>query len=293
MLTCYDLLTGALKWTDAVPARHHTVLGGTGPRSTPTIQGGKVYAVGATGIFRCVDGATGHRLWEKDLRKECGTTDADEESAIAWGRAGSPLVVDNLVIVPGGGLETGKRISLLAYDKDSGKRVWQGGEDQIGYASPSIVRLCGARQILIVNETTISSHDPASGAVLWTHEWPGTSHSSANASQAVAVGDDRVFVSKGYTGGAELFQVSHDQTDRWSTKSIWQNKRTLQTKFSNVAIDDGFVYGLSDGILECADLATGAEMEAWSLRSRPNSQGERRAARVSRVGHGGDGRVKP
>ncbi len=257
LLTCYDLKTGDLKWSDAIVARHRTVLGGTGPRSTPTIFEGKVYAIGAMGNFRCVDGATGHRLWEKDLRKECGTTDDEEASVVAWGRAGSPLIVDHLVIVPGGGPASGKRISLLAFDKDSGERVWQGGSDQIGYASPSVVRLAGMRQILIVNETTISSHDPASGAVLWTQPWPGTSHSSANASQAVAVGDDKVLVSKGYTGGAELFRVSRDAAGTWSPKTIWQSTKVLQTKFSNVAIQNGFVYGLSDGILECVELDTG------------------------------------
>ena len=257
LLTCYDLKTGDLKWSDAVAARHRTAFGGTGPRSTPTIYEGNVYAIGATGNFRCVDGATGHRLWEKNLRQECEVSEDEEAKAIAWGRAGSPLIVDHLVIVPGGGPANGKRISLLAYDKDSGERVWQGGDDQIGYASPSVVRLGGVRQILIVNEASISSHDPASGAMLWAHNWPGTSNMSANASQAIAVGDDRVFVSKGYTGGAELFHVARDDAGHWSTKSIWQNKKVVQTKFCNVVIHDGFVYGLSDGVLECVELDTG------------------------------------
>ena len=94
--------------------------------------------------------------------------------------------------------------------------------------------------------------------MLWEYPWPGSSNSSASSSQAIAVGDDRVFVSKGYGEGSALFNVKHDgATDRWTTETIWHHPRNLQTKMTNVVVYKDFVYGLSDGILECVELATG------------------------------------
>ncbi len=257
LITCYDIVTGDLKWSHATNNRHSSILGGTGPRSTPTIDEGKVYALGATGILNCLDGRNGKQLWSKDLMKECGTNAEEESNAVYWGRAGSPLVVDDLVIVPGGGPANGPWISLLAYDKTTGKLMWQAGSHQISYSSPALAVLGTVRQVLIVNQDNISAHDPRTGEILWERAWPGSSTSSANSSQVVSVGGDRCFVSKGYTGGSSLFAVKRDEKGNWSTETLWHNSRLLLTKFTNVVIRSGFVYGLSDGILECVELETG------------------------------------
>ncbi len=258
LVTCYDALTGAAKWSHGLQVRHQTPMGRIGPRSTPTINEGRVYALGATGVLRCLNGADGTLLWSHDILAECKTTVEEDLNNVYWGRAASPLVVDNLVIVPGGGPGTGPWISLLAYDKASGKLVWQGGGEQVSYSSPTVAVLGGVRQILIVNESSITGHDPLTGKELWKHDFEGSSKRSANNSQVVPVGDDRLFVSKGYTGGAELFQVTHDDNGSWQAdKNIWMRTTILKTKFTNVAIYKGCAYGLSDGILECADIDTG------------------------------------
>jgi outer membrane protein assembly factor BamB len=258
LVTCYDALTGAGKWSHGIQARHQTPMGGIGPRSTPTINEGRVYALGATGILRCLNGADGKLLWSHDILAECKTNVEEDLNNVYWGRAASPLVVDSLVIVPGGGPGTGPWISLLAYDKVSGKLVWKGGNEQVSYSSPTVAMLGGVRQILIVNESSITGHDPLTGKVLWSHFFEGSSKRSANNSQVVPVGGDRLFVSKGYTGGAELFQVTHDDQGNWQAdKNIWMKTTILKTKFTNVAIYNGCAYGLSDGILECAAIDTG------------------------------------
>ncbi len=126
------------------------------------------------------------------------------------------------------------------------------------YSSPTLAVLDHLRQILIVNESSITGHDPLTGDVLWEHPFEGSSKRNANNSQVVPVGSDRLFVSKGYTGGAALFQVSRDESGKWSaTGDIWFKNNVLKTKFTNVAVLDGSVYGLSDGILECVELNTG------------------------------------
>lgn len=258
LVTCYDALTGATKWSTGIHARHETVLGRIGPRSTPTINEGRVYALGATGIFRCLDGASGKTLWSHDIMAECGTNVEEDLKNIYWGRAASPLIVDNLVVVPGGGPGSGPWISLLAYDKISGKPVWHGGTRQISYSSPTLAVLDHVRQILIVNESSITGHDPLTGDVLWEHPFEGSSKRNANNSQVVPAGGDRLFVSKGYTGGAGLFHVTRDDSGKWNaTGDIWFKNNVLKTKFTNVAILNGFIYGLSDGILECVELNTG------------------------------------
>ena len=127
LVTCYRIDNGELVWAQATPTRHESLLGGVGPRSTPTIHRGKVYALGATGRLHCLDGKDGRVVWEKNLLDEFGIADpeADKEN-LPWGRAGSPLVVDDLVVVPAGGPTGGPFVSLVAYDLESGAK--SGGE---------------------------------------------------------------------------------------------------------------------------------------------------------------------
>ncbi len=127
LVTCYDALTGELKWSHSIQARHSSPLGGIGPRSTPTIHEGKVYALGATGVLRCLDGTDGTPVWSRDLLAETGTTVADDLKIVAWGRAASPLIVDQMVIVPGGGPKN-SAVTLLAFDARTGKPVWAAAE---------------------------------------------------------------------------------------------------------------------------------------------------------------------
>ena len=238
------------------------MLAGVGPRATPTIDEGMVYTLGATGRLFCLDGATGSVVWKKDLRKETGVTEEDDLRDLPYGRANSPLVVGDLLIVPAGGPESQKCVSLVAYHKKTGARVWQGGRRQISYSSPVLATLAGVEQILIVNEDYVSGHDVQSGHTLWEHPWPGSSSSKANVSQAVPVSigntpPDRVFLSKGYGTGAALIRILPDGDGTLTTEELWNNSRVMRTKFTNVAVRDGYVYGLSDGILECVELETG------------------------------------
>jgi outer membrane protein assembly factor BamB len=263
-VTCYEIASGKPVWGHSIKARHENPMGGVGPRGTPTIHRGRVYALGATGVLRCLDGGTGKLLWSDELRKRFMISDGEDESLVQWGRAASPLIVDNLVVVPGGG-PSGKAKCLIAYQVETGRLEWEaenkqenGAADQISYASPALVTLAGRRQILIVNESTVSGHDPATGQRLWSAiTWPGTSNGMASASQAVVVDGNRVLVSKGYSGGAKLLEVSADSGGALVAETKWQNPRILQTKFANVVVHNGHAYGLSEGILECVEVESG------------------------------------
>jgi outer membrane protein assembly factor BamB len=198
-----------------------------------------------------------------------------EAEALPYGRSGSPLVAGDLVVVPAGGPPDGRKVSLVAYDKKTGERVWEGGDQQISCSSPTLATLLGVEQVVIVNESSVSGHDVATGAVLWQHPWgEGRSNANANVSQAMPLPPDRVFLSKGYGIGAALIELRLDGGD-FAVEEIWHANQVMRTKFTNPAIHDGYVYGLSDGILESIDLATGERM--WKA-------GRYRQGQVLRVG---------
>jgi len=260
-VTCYHLETGELCWKHAVKTRHQTFLGGVGPRSTPTIDGGKVYALGATGILRCLEGDSGAIIWKQDLLQLAGTDVASDLKAVAWGRSASPLLVDDKVIVPLGGSPDGQKRSLIALSKETGQPLWRSGDRQVSYSSPTVMTLAGQRQVVTVNEDNVSGHEIQTGQLLWQHDWDGQSYGAASVSQPVSVGPDQVLLSKGYQQGAMMLRVEPAPGETsacpYVATSIWTNRSVLKTKFTNVTQLDGFAYGLSDGILECVELRDG------------------------------------
>jgi outer membrane protein assembly factor BamB len=259
LVTCYKVDTGEVCWVSAIQARHATVFGGVGPRSTPTIDQGRVYALGATGILRCLDGSNGQEIWSLDILRHYGSTPELEGRVLAWGRSNSPLIVDNLVVVPGGGPPGGPYKSLLALDKETGEVVWEAGDDQISYSSPVLGTLAGVRQIVSVNEDNITGHDPQGGRVLWEEPWPGNSAANASVAQPHILPGDQVMITKGYGEGAALIAIENEDGQFKSSKKWWE-KQLLRTKFTQVCIRDGYAYGLSDGITECVDINTGKRM---------------------------------
>jgi outer membrane protein assembly factor BamB len=268
LVTCYEIETGKVVWTNSLAARHETTMGYIGPRATPTIFRGDVYTLGATGVLQRIEGATGKTIWKKNLLEEAGSDLARETESIAWGRSGSPLVAQDLVIVAMGGPKNGPKASLAAYDLETGEQKWRGGERQASYASPKYAEVCGVPMILSVNEDSVSGHDVATGKQLWEHDWPGSSTGDANCSQPIVINSDIVMVSKGYGQGAMALQLrrSDKESGAFKVEKLWDNNRALRTKFTNVAVDEDFAYGLSDGLLQCVNGRTG-DIE-WKARKR-------------------------
>jgi outer membrane protein assembly factor BamB len=244
MVVCYELLTGKPCWIHSDRVRYNSVMGGDGPRATPTIVDGRVYTLGATGLLNCLDGATGKRIWSREIVQENGAKIPE------WGKSCSPLVTDSLVIVSAGGPDNH---SLVAYRKENGDLAWHAGDDKSSYASPVLTNLAGRQQVLIVDENSVMSHDPATGKPLWRFDWEGD---QPKVPQPVPIDANRLFISAGYGLGSKLLEIKLDG-EAWSVKVLWEN-RILKAKFANVCIRDGFVYGLDDGqALTCLELDTG------------------------------------
>jgi outer membrane protein assembly factor BamB len=264
MVTCYEVTTGKLRWAQSIENRYQTVMGGVGPRSTPTIHKGRVFTLGAGGRLQCLDGANGRVMWHTNVPADVGMSAAENSAAIMYGRSNSPLVVDDpllgdgMVVVAGGGPPNGDKFSLCAYNIDSGELIWRGGDRQAAYSSATLATLRGVPQILTVNENSISGHAVDTGKTLWEIPWPGSSSMNANVSQVVPVDDQQIFISNGYNNGSGLVKIAR-ASDGWTTDDVWRDETLMRTRYTNVTIRDGYVYGLSDGILQCLDLRTGEE----------------------------------
>lgn len=240
----YDLATGKSVWTYAYEAPFHTTVGGSGPRATPTIADGRVYSLGATGVLSCLDLDDGRLLWSRNVVEDNGGGVPD------WGVACSPLVVGDLVVVQPGYAAK----SLVAYRRATGEPVWQAdGGGRGSYSSPYFTTLVGVPQIVMVNQVSVTGHDPETGRVLWKTDWPGN---EAKVAMPLALDGDRVLVSAGYGVGSRLLRVMADGGAGLAVEELWESRR-LKSKFANMVHHEGTVYGFDDGVLTALDPATG------------------------------------
>lgn len=244
LIVCYELQSGRAIWAHTNHVRFSEALGGDGPRATPTIRQGRVYAMGAEGNLDCLEEQTGRLVWSHDVLNE------NRLSNLTWGKSCSPLLVRDLIVVTGG---EEREKSLLAYQSDSGKLVWRGGHDSASYSSPVVATLLGQEQIIIVNAHSVSGHNLQNGEMLWEYGWPDN---FAKATEPLFVDTNRVFISAGYGVGCVMLRVERSAAGTWSATPLWKN-RNLKPKFTNLVRRGQYVYGLDEGVLACVDLENG------------------------------------
>ena len=259
VVTCYDLLTGAMLWLHTDSGHYNTTIAGEGPRATPTVHDDKVYALGATGLLNCLELTTGKKVWQRNIALDAGlSTDGavdqtgatqKRNKAKEWGYSSSPLIVAGKVIVSGGG-DNGK--SLLAYDIGTGEPVWTGGSSRAGYSSPRFVTLHGQKQILIFNQDGLAAHLPEDGSVVWSFQWdPGHPH----VSMPLVLDDNQILLSLGYGNGSKLIQVNRSG-ESFSASELWHTRR-MKAKFTNLISHQDHIFGIDDGIFACIDRQDG------------------------------------
>ncbi len=247
-VVCYDTATGIERWRHAYVARFNEAMGGEGPRATPTISGGEVFSLGATGRLVCLDLPTGKLRWSTYI--------LEGNENVRWGMSGSPLVFDNLVVVNPGAQTSSKRgRAVVAVERKSGDIVWTAGDTSAGYSSPMLATLGGHRQLLLFDSVRIAAYDPARGDELWSHPWP--TDYGINVAQPLILDGDRVFISAGYGMGCAMLHVS-ESNGAWAVKVVFQNVK-MRCKFTSPVYYDGHIYGLDEGILACIDATTGQQ----------------------------------
>ncbi len=257
----YDFDTGQEHWVYEYPALFSEQLGGDGPRATPTISSGRVYALGATGVLTCLTLATGESLWSLNILKQNHCANLD------WAMAGSPLVYDNMVLVnPGNQKGSADSRSITAFDAATGEPRFGGGELIAGYASPVLATLDGVSQLLIFDGAGLAGFDKSDANELWRTPWK--SDFNINAAQPVVLDDNRVLISS--ATGAAVFQIAKSD-EGWSVDEVWKTTR-MKCGYSCPIAYEGYVYGIDENILACVDLSNGKRI--WKDRQGQFGHGQ-------------------
>ncbi len=238
---CLDAATGAEIWTHAYPAKIWDLYHGGGTLTTPALDGAHVYVSEREGGLLCLKAESGEVVWSKQAAQEFGVTPPQ------WGFSGSPVVLGERVI-----LNYGK---VFAFDKHTGKPVWQSKKDYgDAYSTPIDFRL-GQKPALAVFAGTglvvLASED---GAELAFTPWE--TQYKVNAMTPVVL-DQRVFISSGYDRGCALIDFSGA-----SPKVAWENKG-MRNQMSGSVPWQGHLYGFDDKVLKCIDLEG---QELWRER---------------------------
>ncbi|MFO0842156.1 MAG: PQQ-binding-like beta-propeller repeat protein [Gemmataceae bacterium] len=245
---CWDLATGKERWQHAYTPRQAFQY--SGPRTTPTLDGGKVYTLGAAGLLLCLNAADGKVVWEHDLAAELGAAPP------RWGLACSPLVEGDRLFVAIGG-----RRSLAAFDKATGELVWAGLSDDPGYSSPVAATIDGARQVIFFTGTRLVGVAPKDGSLLWEYPWKTSFDVNAatpvvfRARSGGAEGT-YVFISSGYTRGCGLVKVER-RGGGLMARRVYESSE-LCCHFSTPVRHKDHIYAFDETRdLTCLDLRTG------------------------------------
>lgn len=245
-----DAATGKAIWRTPIDRKYRSDMG-NGPRSTPTVDGGLVYALSGNGRLVALSAKDGRKVWEHDLPDEF------DARIPGWGVSTSPLVEGNLLLVDVGG-RGGK--SLAAFDKKTGRVVWTSQSDSAGYSAPIAVTVGGVRQVIFFTGTSVVSVSPRDGKLLWRVPW--RTDWDVNAATPIFVAPDRVFISSGYGVGAALFRIKA-AGGKAGVEEVWRS-RGMKNQFSSSVLHNGTIYGFDDSTFKAMDAATGKER--WKQR---------------------------
>jgi outer membrane protein assembly factor BamB len=239
VIACYKKSTGEPVWSHRSAARFWESNAGAGPRGTPTLSDGRVYALGATGILSALDAGHGAMVWTRNAASDTGS------KLPGWGFSSSPLVVDDLVIVAASG-------RLAAYDVASGKPRWLGEKEGVSYSSPQLMTIGGVTQVVLLSGAGATSFSPDNGAVLWKHSWPGSI-----ILQPAVTADGVLITTTGDAGGAGTRRLGVTKgPDGWTATELWTSNG-LKPYFNDFVIHKDHAFGFDGGILACIDLQDG------------------------------------
>ena len=249
VVECLAAATGERRWAAKYPTQYRDDFGfDEGPRSTPAIDGGRVYTFGAEGKLHSWELETGKQVWTVDTRADFHTDKG------FFGVACSPLVEGDVVVLNVGGKQGA---GVVAFDKATGKVRWKATDDEAGYASPVAATVGGRRYVFAFNRAGLAALDSKDGAVRFRFPWRSRSQASVNAATPLVV-DDLVFLSASYGTGAVLLRVTPDG----KPQEVWGGDESLSNHYATSVHRDGFLYGF-DGRqeygprLRCVELKTG------------------------------------
>ena len=247
---CLNEKDGSLTWVHEWDCDYTTVAAyAIGPRATPTVDGDRVFALGAEGNLFCLNVKNGKVIWHSDFKKDYDLKIPE------WGTSSHPLVDgEQLICVVGGGGST-----VVSFDKSTGEEKWRAlNASQSGYCPPVIHNLGGKRQLLIWHSDAIEALNPSNGQVYWSIQVKPTYGMSIG--QPVVSGN-QVFIMS-FNRVSACIEVSSDGT---SAKLVWKGttRRGISGVHNTAHIVDGHIYGCGPGgRYICARLSDGKQI--WS-----------------------------
>jgi outer membrane protein assembly factor BamB len=232
-----------------------------GPRSTPSVDGNRVFVLSSYLRLVSLDAANGQVVWSKDLTVDFGGV------VIPWENAASPLVEGDLVLVNSNGRQNEH---LLAFRKQDGTLAWKGQTDGMTQASPVAATIGGVRQAIFFAQSGLVSVAPETGTVLW--RYPLNYNGTSVAASPVVAGD-LVYASRAYPGslsaaqaGAVVVKLTPSGGNSFSANLVWTKVNQLMNHWATPVHYNGHLYGMfgQDFLtLRCVEMATG--LEKWSV----------------------------
>jgi len=238
-LIAIDAATGKEKWSAEAGALLSNGFG-NGPRSTPTVDGDKVYAMSGKGTLGCYNTEDGKQLWSASMTEMKGQVPG-------WGYCESPLIEGNLVIATPGGPQG----TLAAFDKVTGKLAWQSAEwnDFAQYASIIAVNHNNARQLIQLTMQSIAGVNAKDGKVLWKTEFPG----KTAVIPTPIFKDGQVFVAAGYGVGCKSIKIGPEN----AVETLYESTDMVNHHGGVILVGD-HLYGYNDKAgWTCMDFKTG------------------------------------
>jgi outer membrane protein assembly factor BamB len=252
----FDAATGKPLWTQATQRGKFKGLFGNGPRGTPAVDNGKIYAFGITGVLTCLNASDGAKLWEVDTLKQY------QAANLFFGVSGSPIVEGRLVLVNVGG----KGASIVAFDKNTGKEVWKTLDDKASYSSPIAVGNGDARQVIFLTAAGLAAVAPKDGKELW--QFPFQDALFESSTTPVLAGD--TLIASSITLGSVGLKLTGTKAEK-----LWEND-ALTCYFSTpVAVGKEHVYLVTgtkppalktEATLHCIEAATGKKL--WTRKNK-------------------------
>lgn len=247
-----DLQSGQKLWSTRSGRAFRENMG-NGPRSTPTVDGDRVYALGANGDLVCLEASSGTRRWHVNI------LDAFGGNNIQWGISESVLVDGDRVICTPGGREA----TFAGLNKMTGKLVWRSQVPRGGNASYSSITpivVDGMKQYVNFTSSGVMGIRATDGQPLWGHT--ESSNTTANCSSPVYE-NGMLFSASGYGTGGAMFRLS--ARGQQASSSVGYTTRNMKSHHGGMAIVNGCIYGTDEGIMTCLDLKTGDVK--WQNRS--------------------------
>jgi len=245
-VVAFDVATGKELWATQHGGAYRNDRG-DGPRGTPTVDGGRLYALGGNGDLSSLDARTGKIFWSKNVLKEFGGSNT------RWGISESPLVIGDRVLVNAGG----PNASIVALKTSDGSVIWKSQSDEAGYSSAIPLNVNGSTQVVFFTGARALGLDLKDGKLLWDYARP--SNDVANVATPIARAN-RIFVSSDYGTGGGVIEIKADN----KAQEIYFTKEMRNHHSSSVLVGD-YLYGFSSAILTAMKFDTGEI--AWRNRS--------------------------